>query len=400
MTRDSRAPHIHIVRTALGATAVVALLLAALCTGVDLLVAHNLRSSVESSLTATLSHVTAQAPQQPLEEPDLDEPVATWRVNAAGVVFDTSPGAPALPAALVAAGAPRDASIGGADFLVAGARVTGGRVVVGESVASVGRAMGTILVAEIVIAPLVLAGVFGGALLVGRRATAPLQRARQRELEFTADASHELRTPLSVIEAEASLALSAPEDPEARTQALSRVLTESRVMRRMIDDMLWLARFDTSPARPPMETVDLGASVEVAAARFRAVAAQRGVTVEICVAHAALVQAPPEWVDRLVGVLVDNACKYAPHGGVVRISADQVAGRSRLIVEDSGPGIRGAARARIFDRFHRETTDVQGTGLGLAIGDAVVQATRGQWEISDSSLGGARMTIVWPAGAH
>ena len=399
MTRDDRTPHIHIVRTALGATAVVAILVIALCSGVDLLVAHNLRSSVESSLTATLSRVSAETPQRPLEEPDLDEPVASWRVNAAGAVVDTSPGAPALPAALVTAGAPRAAAIGGIDFLVAGATVPRGRVVVGESVASVGRAIGTILVAEIVIAPVLLAAAFGGALLVGRRATAPLQRAHQRELEFTADASHEMRTPLSVIEAETSLALSAPQDAEARTMALRRVLVESRLMRRMVDDMLWLARFDTSPVRPPAETVDLGASVDVAASRFRAVAEQRGVTLEIHAAEAALVHAPPEWIDRVVGVLVDNACKYAPQGGVVRISADQVGGKSRLVVEDTGPGIPATARARIFDRFHRETSDVHGTGLGLAIGDAVVQATRGQWEIGESSLGGARMTIVWPSAA-
>ena len=378
----------------------VAILLVALCSSVDLLVAHNLRSSIESSLTTTLSHVTAEAPQRPLEEPDLDEPVATWRVNAAGAVVETSPGAPALPATLVRAGAPHDASIGGNEFLIAGAPVRGGRVVVGESVASVQRAVGTILIAEILIAPLLLAAVFGGALLVGRRATAPLQRARQRELEFTADASHELRTPLSVIEAEASLALSAPQDPEARTVALQSVLAESRVMRRMIDDMLWLARFDSSPVRPTAETVDLAATVEVAAARFRAVAARRDVTLEIHAGEAALVQAPPDWVDRVVGVLVDNACKYAPPGGVVRISAEELAGKSTLTVEDSGPGIRATARARIFDRFHREASDVHGTGLGLAIGDAVVQATRGHWEIGDSPLGGARMTIVWPAVAR
>ena len=400
MTSDDRTPHIHIVRTALAAAAVVAVLLVALCSGVDLLVAHNLRSSVESSLSATLSRVSAETPQRPLEEPDLDEPVATWRVNAAGAVVDTSPGAPALPAALAAAGAPRDASIGGTDFLIAGAPVPSGRVVVAESVASVGRAIGTILVAEVVIAPILLAAVFGGALLVGRRATAPLQRARQRELEFTADASHELRTPLSVIEAETSLALSAPHGADARDVTLQRVAAESRVMRRMIDDMLWLARFDASPVRPRAETVDLSASVDVAASRFRAVAAQRGITMEIHAADAALVHAPPGWVDRVVGVLVDNACKYAPHGGVVRISAEQAAGKSRLIVEDSGTGIPATARARIFDRFHRETSDVHGTGLGLAIGDAVVQATRGQWEIGESSLGGARMTIVWPSAAR
>lgn len=399
MSGVDRGPHVHIARTALGATAVVGVLLLALCAGVDLLVAHNLRASVESNVAAAVSRLAAEAPQRPLEEPDLDEPVATWRVNSAGSVTESSPAAPALPVALRSAGAAQDASIGGANFLVAGAPVTGGRVVAAESLTSVDRAASTIVVAELAIVPVLLVAVFGGALLVGRRAAAPLQRARQRQLDFIADASHELRTPLSVIEAETSLALSAPQDSGARSDALGRVLVESHVMRRMIDDMLWLARFDSSPAPPSNETVDLCASVEVAAERFRSVAAQRGVTLEIR-AEAALVQAPPEWVDRVVGVLVDNACKYAPVHGVVRISATHTAGRSSLTVEDSGPGIPEAARARIFDRFHRETSLRDGTGLGLAIGDAIVQATRGQWEIGTSSLGGATMTIVWPAAAH
>lgn len=397
MTSADRAPHVHVMRTALAATAVVGVLLIALCTGVDLLVAHNLRASAETRLTSTLSRLTAETAQRPLEEPDLDEPVATWRINAAGKVVDASAAAPALPAALVDAGAPHDGSIDGTSFLVAGAPVGDGRVVVGESLASVGRATATIVIAELVIGPVLLAAVFGGALLVGRRAAAPIQRARQRELEFTADASHELRTPLSVIEAETSLALSRQHDSDARSLALQHVLVESRVMRRMIDDMLWLARFDSAPVRPQSEVVDLGTSVEVAAERFRAVAAQHGIRLDICTGDAALVHAPPEWIDRVVGVLVDNACKYAPPGGVVQVRTERAGGKARLIVEDSGPGIPENVRSRIFDRFHRETADSGGTGLGLAIGDAVVQATHGQWEVGESTLGGASMTVVWPA---
>lgn len=397
MSGIGRPPQTHIVRTALAAAAVVGLLLVALCTGVDLLVTHNLRASTATRLTTALTRLAADVPQGPLEEPDFDEPIAAWRIDAAGRVVETSLGAPGLPPSLTHAGAPQDAAVGGTDFLVAGAPVAGGRLVVGESLASVSRATGTIVIAELVIGPALLLAVFAGALLVGRRATAPIQRARRRQLEFTADASHELRTPLSVIEAETSLALSRAHDPGTQSAALQHVLAESRVMRRMIDDMLWLARFDSSPARPRSETVDLSTSVEVAADRFRAVAAQRGVRLEICAADAALLQAPPEWIDRLVGVLVDNACKYAPAGGVVRVSAGPAGGRSRLVVEDSGPGIPEAARSRIFDRFHREASGGDGTGLGLAIGDAVVRATRGQWEIGQSALGGARMTVVWPA---
>ena len=78
-----------------------------------------------------------------------------------------------------------------------------------QSLDSVDQAQTTLIVAELLIGPLLLIAVFIGAVAIGRRVATPIELARQRQLEFTADASHELRTPLSVIEAQTSLALSA-----------------------------------------------------------------------------------------------------------------------------------------------------------------------------------------------
>jgi signal transduction histidine kinase len=132
--------------------------------------------------------------------------------------------------------------------------------------------------------------------------------------------------------------------------------------------------------------------------RFRHVADQRGIrlTGRVTTAQAPLVAAPPEWIDRLTGVLVDNACRYSPHGGSVEVSVVTGEGRVRLAVDDSGPGIPAAERAHIFDRFHRANTMPGGAGLGLAIGNAIVTATGGRWEVADSPTGGARMAVHWP----
>jgi signal transduction histidine kinase len=102
-------------------------------------------------------------------------------------------------------------------------------------------------------------------------------------------------------------------------------------------------------------------------------------------------------VERLLGVLVDNACRYSPAGGRVRILVAGDAGRARLQVDDSGPGIPAADRTRIFDRFARASPIPGGAGLGLAIADAVVRATGGRWEVGESDLGGARFSVTWPA---
>ena len=109
-----------------------------------------------------------------------------------------------------------------------------------------------------------------------------------------------------------------------------------------------------------------------------------------------MVQAPPDWIDRLTGVLVDNACKYAGTGGRVEVEVREMAGnRVGLQVDDTGPGISDDERLIIFDRFHRATDSPGGTGLGLAIADSVVRSTQGAWSVTRSPLGGARMQVWW-----
>jgi len=108
-----------------------------------------------------------------------------------------------------------------------------------------------------------------------------------------------------------------------------------------------------------------------------------------------LIDAPPEWIDQLAGVLMDNACRYAGPDGVVRIGVQAHGSRISLTVEDSGPGIVEAERPRLFDRFHRATGQRAGAGLGLAIGDSIVRSTGGRWHIGDSPLGGALMMVTW-----
>jgi signal transduction histidine kinase len=108
------------------------------------------------------------------------------------------------------------------------------------------------------------------------------------------------------------------------------------------------------------------------------------------------VAAPAEWLDRLLGVLLDNACRYAPQGGSIEVRVEGTAGRARVRVDDSGPGIPEAESRRVFDRFHRASDRPGGAGLGLAIADAVVRATGGRWELGTSPLGGASMGVAWP----
>ncbi len=254
----------------------------------------------------------------------------------------------------------------------------------------------TILTAELIIGPILLALVFLGAVAIGRRVAAPIERARQRQLEFSADASHELRTPVSVIEAQTSLALAGDREPDADRQALERIDRESRRIRRILEDLLWLARFDALRGAPDAEPVDVGVMASATAERFAVVAQARGLRLAVEAAPGSHVVAiPPDWLDRLLGVLVDNACKFGPQGSAVRIVVGGEAGRVTLAVEDAGPGIPPEERTLVFDRFHRASSRGGGAGLGLAIARDRARHARAVAPRT-SSLGGASLAVSWP----
>jgi signal transduction histidine kinase len=244
-----------------------------------------------------------------------------------------------------------------------------------------------------------LAAVFVGALAIGLEAAAPVERARRRLQEFTADASHELRTPLTVIEAEIELAAASPPGAGDR-EALGHVARESRRLQRIVEDLLWLARTDAAPPPPAPAPADLVRTVDGCAERFRAVAESRGIGLSVVhLGDGAWVEAAADHLDRLAGTLLDNACRYAPGHGTVQASVGEVGGRAVLRVEDSGPGIPPKERSQLFDRFRRATDVPGGAGLGLAIADAVVRSTGGRWRVGDSTLGGALMEVSWRRSA-
>jgi two-component system sensor histidine kinase CiaH len=404
---SQRLPDIRRVslRVALRATALVAAIYLVAAVAVVAVTTGNLTRQIDDRLTSFLSGDPMQPPRHepgggPGERP-FGPPTLTWRIDASGNITYGGPTdyALELPAQFASISSPQTVTIDDHPFRMAGRQVGDDYVVVAQEMESVSDAQSTLVLAELVIGPILLGVVFVGAVLIGRRAATPFELARQRQMEFTADASHELRTPLSVIEAQTSLAL-AQERPAAwyRT-AFGRVDAESKRMRRLIEDMLWLARFDATAAAPNAEPVDLGILAAQAADRFGVIAEARHLDLTVSGADAgAVVAASPEWLDRLLGVLLDNACKYSREGGSVSVAVSVDGQRIRLTVDDDGPGIPEGERQRIFDRFHRAQVEgAGGAGLGLAIADAIVRATGGRWQVGESPLGGARMSVTWPS---
>jgi signal transduction histidine kinase len=397
------------VRVAAGATAVIAVVYIICVTVLNLVVSAHLAEQEDESLAARLTSARQDpallgrpvARSAVTRKSDIDDdaaPVFLWSLSVRGAITAHSPGAPVLPSGLLAGPALRDGQAvtvrphGPGSFRLKMSRDGSGWLVAGQSVAGYAHTERLLLNGEIIAGPFLLLAMFFGSLVVGLRALAPVEQSRRRQLEFTADASHELRTPLSVIRAEADVALSAPREAAQYRDVLGRIQGESQRLRQLVDDMLWLARFDSRPPPPGDEPVDLGTLAQACADRFRAV----GPAISVATGpEPALISAPPEWIDRLAGVLMDNACRYAGADGQVQIQIGAQGSRVSLTVQDSGSGIPEADRPRLFDRFHRSTEHSSGAGLGLAIGDSIVRSTGGRWHVGDSPLGGALMSVSW-----
>ena len=430
--RDAlRRVRVAATRVALVSTAIVAAVYLVIAVVVVLIVSAREASEVDAQLSQALAASTAGGTRQ--SGGTSGSPLWYWFVATDGTEVVCDPQAQLqactvptsgneLPALAQGVGAtPQTFTIAGDAFRIIGAditppvqyqvpitvdpvtelpiyeRVTLVRMVIGQSLSGVGSAEGNLILAETIVGPVLLLAVFLGALTIGRRVAAPIEEARVRQMEFTADASHELRTPLSVIEAQTSLALAQPREVAWYHSAFQRVQGESARMRRLVEDLLWLARFDTTRDRTQAEHVDLAVLAHMAADRFTAVAEANSVRLTVRTPPVPLVlHAPPDWLDRLLGVLLDNACKYVPEGGTIDVAVWPDGNRIRLSVDDSGPGIPLEERAHIFDRFRRATDLPGGAGLGLAIANSVVSATGGRWQIGDSPAGGASMGVSWP----
>lgn len=395
-------------RVAAVATAIAAVLYALAAFGIVVLVLSTLTQRVDGALTAQL-HYFQDRPLSAINRAeglagssngprDAFSATALWIVYPDGQVR-ASPNSPTLPDRYRRVEASTPVTIDGYGYRLIGGPLGNGWLVLGTSSDYIDFTARALIFEVLVVAVPVLLVVFLSALAIGRWSAAPIDRARRRLLEFTADASHELRTPLQVIEAEVSLALLVQRSASSYRETIENISRESRRLRHLVDDLLWLARFDNLPGRPRSEVVDVRRVAADAVERFRAPAEQKHqrLSLEAGGGGQALVMAPPDWIDRLLGVLIDNACRYTPVGGTVRVIVEPWDGHVTLRVDDSGPGIPAAERERVFERFHRVNEDDHGSGLGLSIAAAVVQATRGRWRLGESAENGASMAVSWPA---
>jgi two-component system sensor histidine kinase MprB len=220
-----------------------------------------------------------------------------------------------------------------------------------------------------------------------------LSASRDRQRRLVVDAGHELRTPLTSLRTNLDLLLQADAagglDATARAELLDDVRAQIEEMSNLVGDLVELARDE--PLRTVVEQVDLAEVVDRAVVRAR----RRGTSLTF------EVDTEPWWVtgesaslERAVTNLLDNAVKWSPPGGTVRIRLNH----GTLTVDDEGPGIAPADREHVFERFYRseESRSMPGSGLGLSIVRQVIERHSGQVRVADGDHGGTRVELQVP----
>ena len=235
-----------------------------------------------------------------------------------------------------------------------------------------------------------------------RRRVEELARLSQLRADFVSLVSHELRSPMAAV-------IGAARTLEDRWRMLTAAQRESFLaligdetarLAELVGDVLDTSRIEAGTFSYRFEEVDLGRVVDEAI--DTATLAQQDVPV-VAAVHGALptIRGDRARLRQVLGNLIENAVKYSPEGGEVRVSAAAANGAVKIAVRDAGPGIPREQQARIFEKFGR--VDVvgaskPGTGLGLFIARSIAEAHGGSLEVTSAGEAGSTFTLTLPVG--
>lgn len=256
--------------------------------------------------------------------------------------------------------------------------------------------------------------------LLSGLAIAPVRDSYQRLKQFTADASHELRNPIAVIQTNVQVALADP-DPSLQQDQLRVVERLTRRLGRLVDDLLFLARQDSSMAGLKISTVALDHLLQEVVEEQQTMTAEKNISLlfhPVDVAEVTpdkgqsspyTIAADADQLTRLFTNLISNAVQYTPANGKIEVNLQRLKFQGGLHlqvqVKDTGMGIPAESLPHIFDRFYRvdparvstqKADQSTGSGLGLAIAKVITENHHGQINVTSIANQGTTFTVMLP----
>jgi signal transduction histidine kinase len=243
--------------------------------------------------------------------------------------------------------------------------------------------------------------------VMSKRAMIPISGAFSRQREFVADASHELRTPLSVLLSSIDameMTIEPAKEEEGQENFVGKLLSNMRQevkrMTNLVSDLLTLARSDSNTIETKTETFDFRPHADKALESVSPLAASKQISLNLDAPATLMATGDPQRLSQLLYILLDNAIKYTPNGGEVRLSLSDEARQLCIKVQDTGIGIKQEDQDHIFERFYRadksRSRQMGGHGLGLSITKWIVGTHGGSIQLVSEVGKGSTFVIRIP----
>lgn len=229
-----------------------------------------------------------------------------------------------------------------------------------------------------------------------------LEESVKKQRQFTSDAAHELRTPLAAIRSIVDVTLHRDRSSKEYVSALSRIQREIERLSGLIDDLLIITRLENTLPKREFAVFSVSALIWEVLETMMVLAKEKNIEIETDLQENVEIAGDRKHLSRAVFNLVDNAIKYTPENGKIRIAArlSESNERIEIIVEDNGIGIQLEDMERIFDRFYRvdkARSQTRGTGLGLSIAKEIVKAHGGVISVKSSPGKGSTFKVSLPS---
>jgi two-component system heavy metal sensor histidine kinase CusS len=215
--------------------------------------------------------------------------------------------------------------------------------------------------------------------------------------QFSADLAHELRTPIANMLGEAQVALTRDRTAADYRETIESTVAECERLSRIVDNLLFVARVDAASEPISRKWFDARGAVEKIAAFYQMVADDHNVTIN-CTGDGQI-YADPDLFERVVGNLLENALRFTPEHGSIRIAVSKDNSNFQVTVTDNGCGIAAEHLPRVFDRFYRaeSSRSSEGAGLGLALVKSIVELHGGSAAIQSELNHGTTVVLRFPA---
>lgn len=215
--------------------------------------------------------------------------------------------------------------------------------------------------------------------------------------EFLSSVSHELRTPLTAIKGWSETLQTAPEDRELVSRGLAVIGKEAERLSGLVEELLDFSRMESGHIVLKRQRLDVLAELEEAVFLFRDRTTRAGLSLEYSGGEELLpVMGDPARLRQVFVNLLDNAVKYTPRGGRIRVEAAQLPGRVQVVISDTGVGIAPEELPRVRQKFYQTDPANPGSGIGLALVEEIVRLHGGRMEMDSEPGVGTAVTVLLP----